>query len=108
MPKPRSLTPTPLPGDPADPQGFAALGEAYFDWMRVKNYSERTITNRRNYLRYFAQWCEERGLTQPAGITPPLLELLINRYGPGHQVDVLPGQAVDFAPAGTGRRENPP
>jgi integrase/recombinase XerD len=74
MPKPRSLTPTPLPGDPADPHGFAALGEAYFDWMRVKNYSERTIANRRNYLRDFVQWCDARGLTQPADITPPLLE----------------------------------
>jgi integrase/recombinase XerD len=74
MPKPRSNTPTPLPGDPADPRGFVALAERYFQWMRVKNYSARTIVNRRNYLRYFVQWCEDRGLTQPADITPPLLE----------------------------------
>ena len=37
-------------GDPSDPHGFAALSSAFFEWMRVKNYSERTVENRQHYL----------------------------------------------------------
>ncbi len=62
------------PGDPHDPQGFVVLLEAYLEWMRVKHYSERTIANRRIYVIYFVRWCDERGLTQPAEITPRILD----------------------------------
>ena len=45
-------------GDPSDPQGMVAMMEQFFEWMRVKNYSERTIeVRRRVHLRYFIDWC---------------------------------------------------
>ena len=44
-------------GDPSDPQGMVAMMEQFFEWMRVKNYSERTIEVRRSYIRYFIDWC---------------------------------------------------
>ncbi len=51
------------------------LGAAeHLDWLRVKNYSEQTITNRHVYLRYFIAWCEQRGIARPADITRPILE----------------------------------
>jgi integrase/recombinase XerD len=61
-------------GNPHDPQGFARTSEAFFTWMRVKNYSEATIKNRETYLGYFVTWCDERGLTRPSEITRAILE----------------------------------
>ncbi len=42
--------------------------------MGVQNYSPRTITGRRTYLKYFVAWSLERGLMRPAEITKPILE----------------------------------
>ena len=61
-------------GDPTDPQGFEQMMSAFFEWMRYTNYSPRTIDNRQVYLDYFIAWCIERGLTQPAEITKPIIE----------------------------------
>jgi len=60
--------------DPAHPEGLASAALAYLEWMRVKNYSERTVENRELYLAYFIDWCEERGLNRPSEITKPILE----------------------------------
>ena len=38
-----------MTGDLNEPCGFAALTETFPGWMRVKNYSERTIENRQTY-----------------------------------------------------------
>ena len=64
---------TPI-GDPNDPQGMVAMMEQFFEWMQVKNYSERTIEVRRAYLRYFINWCAVRGVSQPAEVTKPIIE----------------------------------
>ncbi|MCL2659588.1 MAG: site-specific tyrosine recombinase XerC [Acidobacteriaceae bacterium] len=40
----------------------------------VENYSEQTISNRTFHLATFVQWCQERGLTDPAEVTRPVLE----------------------------------
>lgn len=61
-------------GDPSDPQGFGLLCSLFLEWMRVRNYSVRTIDNRQHYLGVFVSWCGERGITQPAEVTKPLLE----------------------------------
>ena len=42
--------------------------------MRIKIYSERTIGNREIYLRYFIDWCAERGITQPVEVTKAIIE----------------------------------
>lgn len=57
-----------------DPQGFAALAEAYLEALRVRNYSEATIASREHHLREFIKWAEERGLTRPTEVTKPTLE----------------------------------
>jgi integrase/recombinase XerD len=64
--------PRPL-GDP-DPQGFPALQRAFFEWMRVRGYSEATIESRSVYLGFFAAWCAERAITRPKEVTKPILE----------------------------------
>ena len=74
MPRKGKKTPRTVIGDPADPQGFERLTEAYLEWMRVKNYSERTIENRRVYIDHLIIWADERGLIRPAEITRPILE----------------------------------
>ena len=63
-----------LPGDPTDPRGFSTMVGQYLEWMAIKNYSPRTVENRRLYLGYFITWCEDRGLTRPQEITKPILE----------------------------------
>lgn len=74
MPRKGDKTPRVPLGDPSDPQGFAALGEAYFTSMEVTNYSEATIRNRYVYLRYFVAWCEDREITRPSEVTRAVLE----------------------------------
>jgi integrase/recombinase XerD len=61
-------------GDPTDPQGLAARCAEYLEWMRTKNYSERTVENRAVYLAFFLQWAEDRGVTRPVEVTRPILE----------------------------------
>ena len=61
-------------GDPNDPQGMVAMMEQFFEWMQVKNYSDRTIEVRRDYLRYFIDWSAVRGISQPAEVTKPIVE----------------------------------
>jgi integrase/recombinase XerD len=74
MPKKGDKNTHPSFGDPTDPQGFGALCPAFFEWMRIKNYSENTIHGRQHYLGAFVSWCQDRGITQPAEVTKALLE----------------------------------
>jgi integrase/recombinase XerD len=61
-------------GDPSDPRGMAVMLSRFLEWMRVQNYSERTVGNRQLYLGYFIEWCAARGISQPAEVTKPILE----------------------------------
>jgi len=61
-------------GDPSDPRGMAVKLHEFLEWMRIKNYSERTVGNRELYLGYLIQWAQERGVTRPAEVTRPILE----------------------------------
>lgn len=74
MPKKGQHTPLPPIGDPTDPDSLYAYILRFLEWMRVKNYSDRTTENREVYLRYFIAWCEERGLGRPHDITKPIIE----------------------------------
>src|SRR5919198_2701074 len=74
MPKKGERQPRPPVGDPADPEGFAVRLVEYLDWLRVKNFAERTVGNREEYLRSFIGWCEQRGLIRPQEVTRPILE----------------------------------
>jgi integrase/recombinase XerD len=74
MPRKGEHTPLPPIGDPTDPDNLYAFMLRFLEAQRVKNYSARTIENRELYLRYFIEWCEERGLSRPQDITKPILE----------------------------------
>lgn len=61
-------------GSQSGSEGFAVLGEAYLEALRVRNYSGATIASREHHLREFIRWAEERGLTCPTEVTKPTLE----------------------------------
>ena len=46
----------------------------YLEWLRVHNYSERSVVNVSSSVGQFLRWCDERGLTRPEEITRPILE----------------------------------
>jgi len=48
--------------------------EEHFEWMLVRGYSQHTITARRQHIRRFIRWADERGLDDPREITKPILE----------------------------------
>lgn len=74
MPRKGHKQPKRIVGDTGDPYGFAVLLHSFFEWMRVTNYSERTIENRESYLGFFVEWCEERGITRPGEVTMAIVE----------------------------------
>lgn len=61
-------------GDPNDPEGLYCWMQRYLEAMRVKNYSERTVENRENYLGFFILWCEARSITRPQEVTKPIID----------------------------------
>ena len=48
--------------------------EDHFEWMLVTGYSPDTVRARRQAIRRFIVWCDERGLDDPREITRPMLE----------------------------------
>ena len=74
MPARGTRRPRRVVGDPRDPRGMARLKEEFLEWMLAKNYSARTVENRRMYLGYFIGWAEERGIGRPSEVTKPILE----------------------------------
>ena len=64
----------PVPGDPADPTGFAALVEAFCETLAVRGYSPATIDRYHVSLALFADWAVARGIEQPREVTRPVVE----------------------------------
>ncbi len=60
--------------DPPLVSPLAALMEKHLQALRVLNYSEYTVKNRRVHLGFFVAWCHDRGLTEPTEVTRPILE----------------------------------
>jgi len=54
--------------------GMTEEVEEYLQSLAVKNYSERTIGQRRDALKVFLIWAGERDLIKPTQITKPILE----------------------------------
>ncbi|MFG6443321.1 site-specific tyrosine recombinase XerC [Roseateles sp. LKC17W] len=48
--------------------------EEHFEWMLVTGYSADTVRARRQAIRKFIGWADERGLADPREITKPMLE----------------------------------
>jgi integrase/recombinase XerD len=65
----RNRKPAPAPETPLE-----ALLEKHLADLRVRNYSEYTIKNRRVHIGFFLAWCRERGITDPIEVTRTVLE----------------------------------
>jgi integrase/recombinase XerD len=63
-----------LVGNPADPQGLTQMLIQYLEWMRIRNYSDFTVTTQASYLSTFIDWASKRSLARPSDITKPILE----------------------------------
>jgi integrase/recombinase XerD len=59
---------------PLPPTQLASLLTEHIHALRVRDYSENTIRNQHMHVRYFLEWCAERGLTEPVEVTRPVLE----------------------------------
>ena len=46
----------------------------YLEDLEIRNYSPHSIRSRKNHLRYFLVWCDERGVMRPEEITVAVLE----------------------------------
>ena len=57
-----------------DPRGFVTLMRAYFDSLRIRNYSPSSIEGSEWQLSRFIVWCHERGLTRPQDLTKPVID----------------------------------
>jgi integrase/recombinase XerD len=66
--------PKPPRPDLGDPQGMVALMQQFFESLRVRNYSEGTVTVRRLQLTKFVAWLADRGIAQPREVTKPIIE----------------------------------
>jgi integrase/recombinase XerD len=69
------------PAGPAHKAAAALAGnrlvrymEEHFEWMLVSGYSPETIRARRQAIRKFIAWADERGLDDPREVTRPMLE----------------------------------
>ena len=75
--KPTAIKPAGPTQHHTDPLAHNALVrymEDHFEWMLVTGYSADTVRARRQALRKFIAWCDERGLSDPRDITRPMLE----------------------------------
>ena len=48
--------------------------DEHFEWMLMTGYTSDTVRGRRQAIRRFIAWCDERGLADPKEITKPILE----------------------------------
>jgi integrase/recombinase XerD len=48
--------------------------EEHFEWMLITGYTPDTVRGRRQAIRRFIAWCDDRGLCDPKEITKPILE----------------------------------
>ena len=72
--KPPGTKPRAAEDDPLRHNRLLRYMEDHFEWMLVTGYSADTVRARRNAIRRFIGWCEERGLSDPRDITKPMLE----------------------------------
>jgi integrase/recombinase XerD len=72
--KPKGMAPRSRADDPLAHNRLLRYLEDHFEWMRVTGYSSDTVRARRQALRRFIRWCDERGLDDPRAITQPMLE----------------------------------
>jgi len=58
---------------PQAPDDFIALGNGFFDYLRIRQYAPTTIEAYRIHLKLFLQWCLQRGVTLPVRLTQDII-----------------------------------
>jgi integrase/recombinase XerD len=53
---------------------MADLLITFLEWLQIKNYTARTVKNRRQNMIFFIKWCADRGLVTADEITKPIIE----------------------------------
>jgi integrase/recombinase XerD len=71
---PKPAGPSMTRTDPLASLPLTAYMNAHCEWMLVTGHSQETVRTRRNRLKRFIVWCEERALRDPKDITKPILE----------------------------------
>jgi integrase/recombinase XerD len=61
-------------GNGDDPNSLYHWMQRFLAYRAERHFSESTIEGNKKSLRYFIQWCDERGLHHPNDITKPILE----------------------------------
>jgi integrase/recombinase XerD len=64
----------PAPESAKEPDGLHVWLLRYLEWLRVRQYSERTVVNREKAVGLFIEWSEARGVLRPMEVTKPMLE----------------------------------
>ena len=72
--KPTGFKPRSPEDDPLRHNRLLRYMEEHFEWMLITGYSPDTVRARRQAIRRFIGWCDERGLDDPREITRPMLE----------------------------------
>jgi integrase/recombinase XerD len=58
----------------AEPSALEALVIEFVEWLHVRAYATRTVEHYQSCLRIFTAWAAERGVTDPATVSAPVLE----------------------------------
>jgi integrase/recombinase XerD len=45
----------------------------YLEWMKIHNFSKKTLENRKSYVKKFIRYCESRGIEEPQDVTKDFL-----------------------------------
>lgn len=64
-----------LGGDPSVPRGLPRLVKRHLKWMRMVNFSPRTIRARFSQLNAFIKWCADHHLVKPRQVTKRFPEM---------------------------------
>lgn len=59
---------------PAEPDTLVMWVRRYLEALAIAHISTATQRTRRNDLGLFVEWCDERGIAQPAEVSKPILE----------------------------------
>jgi integrase/recombinase XerD len=62
------------PDESAESSPLEALVVEFVEWLHVRAYATRTIEHYQSCLRILTAWAAERGVTDPSGVSMPVLE----------------------------------
>ena len=57
-----------------DRHGMWAHVANFLEALRIRHFSETTLTSHRSYLGRFLKWCDERSILEPTEVTQPIVE----------------------------------